>query len=99
MSFRGSHFRRLRNLIMGMASIKKAKNPIMSKSIVIKRDNSVRARLLEGDKTARKPVSSSIVKVMAQLVCHRSVLGLHNILDWYGRYIYTCTCIQKIDPS
>ncbi len=34
----GSHFRRLRNLIMGMASIKKAKNPSKSKS-----------RLLEGN--------------------------------------------------
>ncbi len=51
----GSHFRRLRHLIMGMASIKKAKNPSTSKS-----------RLLKGNKTARKPVSSSCVKVMAQ---------------------------------
>ncbi len=51
----GSRFRRLRILIMGMASIKKAKNPNTSKS-----------RLLEGNKTARKPVSSSSVKVMAQ---------------------------------
>ncbi len=51
----GSHFRRLHDLIMGMASIKKAKNPSMSKS-----------RLLEGNKTARKPVSSSSVNVMAQ---------------------------------
>jgi hypothetical protein len=51
----GSHFRRLRNLIMGMAPIKKAKNPGTSKS-----------RLLKENKTARKPVSSSSVKVMAQ---------------------------------
>jgi hypothetical protein len=51
----GSHSRRWRNLIMGMASIKKTKNPSMSKS-----------RLLEGNKTARKPVSSSSVKMMAQ---------------------------------
>jgi hypothetical protein len=51
----GSHFRRLRNLIMGMASIKKDENPSKSKS-----------RLLEGNKTAKKPVSSSSVKVMAQ---------------------------------
>jgi hypothetical protein len=50
-----SLFRRLHNLIMCMASIKKAKNPSMGKS-----------RLLEGNKTARKPVSSSSVKVMAQ---------------------------------
>jgi hypothetical protein len=50
-----SLFRRLCNLIMGMASIKEAKNPSMSKS-----------RLLKGNKTARKPVSSSSVKVMAQ---------------------------------
>jgi hypothetical protein len=53
----GSHFRRLRlsNLIMGMALIKKAKNSSKSKS-----------RLLKGNKTAKKPVSSSSVKVMAQ---------------------------------
>jgi hypothetical protein len=51
----GSHLRRLCNLIMGMASIKKAKNP--SKS---------RTRLLEGNKTAKKSGSSSSVKVMAQ---------------------------------
>jgi hypothetical protein len=51
----GSHFRILRNQIMGMASIKKAKNASMSKS-----------RLLEENKTARKLVSSSSVKVMAQ---------------------------------
>ncbi len=51
----GSHFRRLRDLIMGMATIKKAKNPGISKS-----------RLLKGNKTAREPVSSSSVKVMAQ---------------------------------
>ncbi len=51
----GSHFRRLCNQIMGMASIKKAKNPSKSKSM-----------LLEGNKTAKKPVSSSSVKVMAE---------------------------------
>ena len=32
---------------MGMASINKAKNPSISKSTVIKRDNSVKVRLLE----------------------------------------------------
>ncbi len=69
-SLQESHFRRLCDLIIGMASIKKAKTPSTSKS-----------RLLEGNKTARKPISSSSVKVMAQLVCHRSVLGLYNILD------------------
>jgi hypothetical protein len=51
----GSHFRRLRDLIMGMASIKKAKNPSKSKT-----------RLLKGNKTAKKSGSSSSVKVMAQ---------------------------------
>jgi hypothetical protein len=51
----GSHFRRLCDPIMGMASIKKTKNGRMSKSM-----------LLEENKTARKPVSSSSVKVMAQ---------------------------------
>ncbi len=50
-----SHFRRLRNLIVSMASIKKAKNPSKSKS-----------RLLEGNKIAKEPVSSSSVKVMVQ---------------------------------
>jgi hypothetical protein len=51
----GSHFRRLSNLIMGMASIKKAKNPSKSKT-----------RLLKGNKTAKKSGSCSSVKVMAQ---------------------------------
>jgi hypothetical protein len=37
-----SHFRRSHDLIIGMASIKKAKNPSKSKS-----------RLLEGNKTAK----------------------------------------------
>jgi hypothetical protein len=64
--FQGSHFSRLCNLIMGMASIKKAKNPSMSKSTDIKSNNSVKVRSLEGNKTARKPVSSSSVKMMAQ---------------------------------
>jgi hypothetical protein len=62
----GNRFRRLRNLIMGMALTKKDENPSTSKSTVIKRDNSVKVRLLEGNKTARKPVSSSSVKVMTQ---------------------------------
>jgi hypothetical protein len=62
----GSHFTRLRDLIMGMASIKKAKNPSMSKPTIIKRESSVNIRLLEGNKTAKKPVSSSSVKGMAQ---------------------------------
>jgi hypothetical protein len=64
--FQGGHFRRLCDLIMGMASIKKDKNPSMSSSTVIKGYNSVKVRLLEGNKTARKPVISSSVKVMAQ---------------------------------
>jgi hypothetical protein len=62
----GSHFRRLCSLIMGMTSIKKAKNPSTSKSNVIKRDKSVKVRLLEGNKTVRKPVSHSSVKVLGQ---------------------------------
>jgi hypothetical protein len=62
----GSHFRRLRNLSMGMTSIKKTKNSSVSKSTVIKRDNSVKVGLLEGNKTARKQVSPSSVKVLAQ---------------------------------
>ncbi len=51
----GSHFRRLCNLNMALASIKKAKNPSTNKS-----------RLLKGSKTARKLVGSSRVEVMAQ---------------------------------
>ncbi len=51
----GSHFRRLRSIIMGTASIAKPKNPSKSNT-----------RLLEGNKTAKKSVSSSSVKVMAQ---------------------------------
>ncbi len=51
----GSHFRRLCDLIMGMASIKKDKIPSKSKT-----------RLLEGNKTAKKSGSSLSVKVMAQ---------------------------------
>ncbi len=63
----GRHFRRLRDLMMGMTSIKKAKNPSMSKSTaVIKRDNSVKVRLLKENKTARKQISPSSVKVLAQ---------------------------------
>jgi hypothetical protein len=54
-TLQGRHFRGLCNLIMGMASIKKAKNPSKSKT-----------RLLKGNKTAKKSTSSSSVKVMAQ---------------------------------
>jgi hypothetical protein len=62
----GSHFRRLCDIIMGVTSIKKAKNPSMSKSTVIKRDNSVKLRLLKKNKTAKKQVSPSNVRVLAQ---------------------------------
>ena len=51
----GSHFRRLLDLIMETTSITKRKNPSKSNT-----------RLLEGNKTAKKLVSSSSVKVMAQ---------------------------------
>ncbi len=27
------------------------------------------------------------------------LLGLYNILDWYGRHVHTCMYVQKIDPS
>ena len=50
----GIHFRTLRNLIMGMASIKKAKYPSKSKS-----------RLIKGNKTARNKDSPSSIKVLA----------------------------------
>ena len=63
---RGSHFRRLHNLIMGMASIKKAKNP-----------SKIKSRLLKGNKTAKKTVSSSRGQGdgTVSVLCHRSVLG------------------------
>ncbi len=65
----GSHFRRLHDLIMGMASIKKAtKNPSKSKS-----------RLLKGNKTAKKPISSSSVKVLA---LKKSSIGGKQFLDY-----------------
>jgi hypothetical protein len=90
----GSHLRKSCNLLMGVASIMKAKNPSTSKSTVIKRDNSFKVGLLKGNETARKLVSSSSVKMMAQQVCHTSVLGLYTILDWYGRYVHTCTFVH-----
>jgi hypothetical protein len=62
----GSHFRRLRNLIMGVTSIKKTKNPSTSKATVIKRNNSVKVRLLERNKTARKQVRLSSVGLLTQ---------------------------------
>jgi hypothetical protein len=53
----GSHFRRLRDLIMGTTSIKKAKIPRKSIVTVTKRDGRVKVRALERKRTAVRPVS------------------------------------------
>ncbi len=43
----GSHFRRLRDLIMGKSSIKKAKIPSKSTVTVTKRDGRIKVRVLK----------------------------------------------------
>jgi hypothetical protein len=63
--FQGSHFKRVCDYIMGMTSIKKAKNPSTSKPTVTKKDNSVKVRLFERNKTAKKWVNPSSVGVLA----------------------------------
>ncbi len=62
----GSHFRRLRDLIMGTASIKKAKIPIKSTVTVTKRDGRIKVRALERRQTAVGPASPTSVALLAQ---------------------------------
>jgi hypothetical protein len=57
----GSHFRRLRDLIMGTTSIKKAKVPSKSTVTVTKRDGRIKVRALERRQTAVRPVSPTSV--------------------------------------
>ena len=64
----GSHFRirRLRDLIMGTTSIKKAKIPSKSTVTVTKRDGRVKVRALERRRTAVRPASPTSVALLAQ---------------------------------
>jgi hypothetical protein len=62
----GSHFRRLRDLIMGTTSIKKTKIPKKSTVTVTKRDGRVKVRALERERTAVRPASPTSVALLAQ---------------------------------
>jgi hypothetical protein len=62
----GSHFRRLRDFIMGMSSIKKAKILSYSTVTVTKRDGCVKVRALERSLTAVRPARLTSVGLLAQ---------------------------------
>ena len=62
----GSHFRRLRDLIMGMTSIKNAKIPSKSTVTLTKRDGRIKVRALERRQTAVRPASPTSVALLAQ---------------------------------
>ncbi len=62
----GSHFRRLRDLIMGTDSIKKAKIPSKSTVTMTKRDGHIKVRALERRQTAVRPASLTSVALLAQ---------------------------------
>ncbi len=62
----GSHFRRLRDLIMGMTKVKKSKIPSKSTVTVTKRDGHVKVRALERRRTAVRPASPTSVALLAQ---------------------------------
>jgi hypothetical protein len=61
-----SHFRRLRDLIMGMSSIKKAKIPSKSTVTVTKRDGRIKVRALKRSLTAVRPAGPTSVGLLAQ---------------------------------
>jgi hypothetical protein len=61
-----SHFRRLRDLIMGTTSIKKAKIPSKSTVTVTKRNGCIKVRTLERRQTAVQPASPTSVALLAQ---------------------------------
>ena len=65
---RGSHFRRLHDLIMSMTSVKKSKIPSESTAAMIKRDCriKVRVRALEKRHTTGMPASPTSVGLLAQ---------------------------------
>jgi hypothetical protein len=62
----GSHFRRLRDLIMGMSSIKKAKVPSKNTVTVTKRDGRIKVRALKRSLTAVRPASPTSVGLWAK---------------------------------
>jgi hypothetical protein len=64
----GSHFRRLRDLIMGMPSIsiKKAKIPSKSTVTVTKRYGHIKVRALKRRRTTVRPASPTSVALLAQ---------------------------------
>ncbi len=62
----GSHFRKLRDLIMGTTSIEKAKIPGKSTVTVTKRDGRIKIRALERRQTAVRPASPTSVALLAQ---------------------------------
>jgi hypothetical protein len=61
-----SHFRRLRDLIMGTDSIKKAKIPSKSTVTMTKRYGHIKVRALERRQTAVRPASLASVALLAQ---------------------------------
>ncbi len=62
----GSHFRRLRDLIMWTTSIKKAKIPSKSTVTVTKRDGCIKVRALKRRQTAVWPACPTSVALLAQ---------------------------------
>jgi hypothetical protein len=62
----GCHFRRLRDLIMGTTSIKKANIPSKSTVTMTKRDGRIKVRALERRETAVRPASPTSVALLAQ---------------------------------
>jgi hypothetical protein len=65
-SLQGSHFRRLRDLIMGTTSIKKAKIPSKSTVTVTKRESCIKVRAIKRRQTAVRPASPTSVALLAQ---------------------------------
>jgi hypothetical protein len=62
----GSHFRRLRDLIMGTTSIRKAKIPSKNTVTMTKRDGRIKVRVRERRQTAVRPASPTSVALLAQ---------------------------------
>jgi hypothetical protein len=65
-SLQGSHFRRLRDLIMRMSSIKKAKIPSKSAVTMTRSDGCIKVRALKRSQTAVRPASPTSVGLLAQ---------------------------------
>ncbi len=62
----GRHFRRLRDLIMGTTSIKKAKIPSKSTVTMTKRDGCITVSAFKRRQTAVRPGSPTSVALLAQ---------------------------------